>query len=131
MASTMRNSLKLNDPDRLESLASLSALQISQIDPLRLNLAVARGCPASPNWRSIASPRWSMTGQTRSDSFSPRPRPSSGIDRLTGKTTSTFSRLGLLCWFLDEVQGIRYRDDHREKEQVVYTDPGDSSCTVS
>ena len=125
MASTMRNSLKLNDPDRLESLASLSALQISQIDPLRLNLAVARGCPACRELEvdCFAAVVDDWANQVRqllpSAEAEFRHRPSDWKDDLD------FFRLGLLCWFLDEVQGIRYRDDHREKEQVVYTDPGD------
>src|SRR5438132_12660665 len=36
-----------------------------------------------------------------------------------------FFRLGVLCWYVDEVLGIRYREDQKDLEQVFYTDPSD------
>ena len=41
------------------------------------------------------------------------------------KDDLAFFRLGLLCWFIDEVLQIRYRDDQRDSEFVHYTDPRD------
>ncbi len=36
-----------------------------------------------------------------------------------------FFRLGVLCWYVDEVLGIHYREDQRDLQAVAYTDPCD------
>jgi hypothetical protein len=36
-----------------------------------------------------------------------------------------FFRLGVLCWYVDEVLGIRYREDQKGVREVYYTDPND------
>ncbi len=36
-----------------------------------------------------------------------------------------FFRLGYLCYYVDEVLGIRYRDDLKDQKRVRYTDPSD------
>jgi hypothetical protein len=36
-----------------------------------------------------------------------------------------FFRLGVLCWYVDEVLGIRYREDQKDLAAVAYTDPAD------
>jgi hypothetical protein len=34
-------------------------------------------------------------------------------------------RTGVLCWFVDEVLGVRYREDQIGLTAVFYDDPGD------
>jgi regulator of sirC expression with transglutaminase-like and TPR domain len=36
-----------------------------------------------------------------------------------------FFRLGMLCWYVDEVLGVRYREDQQYLESVSYIDPSD------
>jgi hypothetical protein len=36
-----------------------------------------------------------------------------------------FFRMGVLCWFVDEVLGVRYREDQVGLTAVFYDDPGD------
>jgi len=36
-----------------------------------------------------------------------------------------FFRLGVLCWYVADVLGIRYREDQRDLHSVSYTDPAD------
>ncbi len=41
------------------------------------------------------------------------------------KDDLAFFRLGLICWYVDEVLGIRYREDQKDLDTVIYTDPAD------
>ena len=36
-----------------------------------------------------------------------------------------FFRLGVLCWYVVEVLGVKYREDHRDVKSVLYTNPSD------
>src|SRR5262245_30309884 len=41
------------------------------------------------------------------------------------KNDVNFFRLGMLCWYIGEVLGVRYREDQRDLKSVLYTDPSD------
>lgn len=119
------HALQVCDSHRLEALTGMSADQLAQIDPLRLNLAVARGCPGLGNLEvaphAAELDRWAhelrrlLPGAEEEFRRSPT----------DWKDDIHFFHLGLLCWFIDEVLHIRYRDDQRDMEFVCYTDSRD------
>jgi len=98
---------------------------LASVDPLELNLLVAREIPAC---RDLAVAEYQRTADawatdlaarlvTFEDQFHVSPE--------AWKDDIRFFRLGLLCWYVAEVLGIRYRDDQRDLQSVSYTDPAD------
>ena len=115
----------LPSADDLRSLAALPAERLALLDPLVLNLVVARGCPTLEKldigYYARRLDDWA--GEVRQ--MLPEAEAEFHASPGDWKGDLAFFRLGLLCWFLDERLGIRYREDQRDLEAVVYTDPGD------
>jgi hypothetical protein len=109
----------------LEELVGRTDAQLRATDPLAMNLAVARGLPAlsglDPRPYADLADGWADDLRRR------LPRAELEFRRSPGdwKGDVHFFRLGLLCWYVDEVLGIRYREDQRDLRAVAYTDPCD------
>ena len=109
----------------LEDLIGQSDSVLAAIDPLEINLLVARGIPACRDLPIESYQRtadgWAVDLASRlavfEDQFHESPD--------AWKNDIRFFRLGVLCWYLAEVLGIRYREDQRELQAVLYTDPSD------
>jgi hypothetical protein len=109
----------------LEDLIGQSDSVLAAIDPLEINLLVARGIPACRDLPIESYQRtadgWAVDLASRlavfEDQFHESPD--------AWKNDIRFFRLGVLCWYLAEVLGIRYREDQRELQAVSYTDPSD------
>jgi hypothetical protein len=109
----------------LEGLSGSPAAELARIDPLHLNIAVARGCPGLDALEGVP---YGELLDTWADDFRDemsRAEHHFHLEPAAWKNDINFFRLGMLCWFLDEVLGIRYREDQRDLEQVRYTDPRD------
>ena len=121
----MVRTVKFGTSDDLEELHRLSQEELARIDPLRLNLAVARGCPGL---ESLDPARFTALLDAWADDVRtalPDAEAEFHREPAAWKNDLDFFRLGMLCWYVDEMLGIRYRDDQRDSEWVVYTDPGD------
>jgi hypothetical protein len=99
--------------------------ELASVDPLEMNLLVAKGIPALPQL-DIAD------YQHRADRWAGEVRrclpPAEAQFRQTPqdwKGDLAFFRLGVLCWYVDEVLGIRYREDQKDLVAVAYTEPSD------
>jgi hypothetical protein len=110
---------------KLASLIGLPAHRLARIDPCLLNLCVARECPGLGHldWTRYASLLDDWSQEVRAS----LPSAEVGFQRSPSewKNDLAFFRLGIQCWFVDEVLGIRYREDQRDMEYALYTDPGD------
>ena len=105
-------------------LLSLSP-DLAHSDPLVMNLTVFRAIPSETSlnldrYRKMASTwagdlRCLLPQAEREFAASPR----------DWKNDLNFFRLGMLCWYVDEVLGIRYREDQRDLKEVAYTDAND------
>jgi hypothetical protein len=114
----------LNHPT-LGDLLSLPAEALEQLDPLVLNLLVAKeilslskleiGVYVRQANRWAAELKECLPGAEAEFQRTPDP----------WKNDIHFFRLGMLCWYVDEVLGIRYREDQRDLKTVSYTDPSD------
>lgn len=98
---------------------------LATVDPLELNLLVAREIPACcdlvvAEYQQTAD-SWAADLATRLATFEDQFHASPAA----WKDDIRFFRLGVLCWYVAEVLGIRYRDDQRDLQSVSYTDPGD------
>ena len=121
----MRNGHRSDNWPDLESLATFSASELARWGSPALNLAVARDCLgveiADYSRLADALDSWAADIEctlTRAEAEFHR-TPSDW------KNDLDFFRLGLLCWYIDEVLLIRYREDQRDLDRVVYTDPRD------
>jgi hypothetical protein len=109
----------------LGQLLSLSNDELGQVDPVVMNLAVARGVPALADldighYVQLAD-RWADDLRARMPSMEAEFRQSPQDWR----NDLDFFRLGLVCWYVDVVLGVAYREDQREATEVLYTDPTD------
>jgi hypothetical protein len=106
-------------------LAALSAEKLVSVDPLILNLCVARELPplVDLNVRRYAAELDDRAAQLASY----LPGAEAEFARSPGdwKNDIDFFHMGLLCWFVDEILGIRYHEDQRDLKTVLYIDPGD------
>ena len=110
---------------RGQHLLPLSDYELGTVDPLEMNLLVAKGIPSLAHldvqhYQQLAD-QWSGDSTRRLHTaeieFHKSPR--------DWKNDLNFFRLGMLCWYVDEVLGIRYREDQKDLNAVWYTDPSD------
>lgn len=107
------------------TLVGMTNRQLKQIDPLIMNLLVAREIPSLadlPILRYVQTlNKWEQDIRR-------------GIPEVEYKFRATphdwkndinFFRLGYVCYYLDSQIGIRYREDQKDKKSVWYTNPGD------
>jgi hypothetical protein len=106
-------------------LVCLPVDQLAQTDPVALNLEVARGIPALAHLQVAAYQervdRWADDFRSRLPAW----------EREFRKTPQDWDndvhlfRLGQLCFYTDQVLGIRYTEDQKDNAKIRYTDPGD------
>lgn len=107
------------------AMVAMSHEDLATIDPVVMNLVVAQGVPALADLdigRYIAIvDAWADDLRERMRAFEPQffESPNSWDNDLT------LFRLGLVCWFVDEVLGVAYREDQRNVTRIRYTDPTD------
>ncbi len=110
---------------RAEELLALSDQELARVDPVEMNLLVARGIARLadldiPRYQALADDwaegiRAALPAAERQFHQTPE----------DWKNDIHFFRLGMVCWYLDEVLGVRYREDQKNLTRVVYTDPSD------
>src|SRR5262249_18466309 len=96
-----------------------------RVDPLLMNLLIARGIPSLIGLDVAAYQR--RADQWAADVTRCLAADEPAFHRAPGdwKNDLAFFRLGVLCWYVDEGLGIRYREDQRDLTAVAYTDPTD------
>jgi Transglutaminase-like superfamily len=109
----------------LEDLIRLSDEELARVDPLMMNLLVARGTPALG--RLDIGPFQRLADQWAAEVARCVAEDEPAFHRTPGawKNDLAFFRLGVLCWYVDEVLDIHYREDQRDLQAVAYTDPRD------
>jgi hypothetical protein len=109
----------------VEQLVSLPKEDIGNIDPVVMDLAVARGIPALAD---LDIGRYVRLADEWADDLRGRiPAMDAHFRRSPDRWKSDidFFHLGLVCWYADVVLGVAYREDQRNATSVVYTDPTD------
>jgi hypothetical protein len=109
----------------LQDYLGLDACVLGLIDPLELNLVVARGIHSLAHldvegYKGTAD-QWAEDLSARLPGLESQFHASPAA----WKNDPVFFRLGVLCWYVDEVLGIRYREDQKGVTSVLYTDPCD------
>ena len=108
-----------------EQLVGLSNEELARVDPVVMNLAVAKGIPSLADLNVGEYVRladaWADDLRARmpamEEGFSDAPHHwNNDID---------YFRLGVVAWYVDAVLGVAYRDDQLHVEQILYTDPTD------
>jgi hypothetical protein len=109
----------------LRSLLGHADEQLKLIDPLEMNLLVAREIP------SLGSLNIAAYKQAADKYANDIKRGLRDAEREFHKTPWDwkndlhFFRLGYLCWYVDVQLGIRYREDQKDLTAVSYTNPND------
>jgi hypothetical protein len=109
----------------LNQLLGMFGEELQRTDQVVMNLAVAKGIPTLADldigrYVQLAD-RWAGDLRARMPAleaeFHRSPQDWRGdLD---------FFRLGLVCWYVDMVLGVAYREDQRNVAQIRYTDPTD------
>jgi hypothetical protein len=107
----------------LDFLVSLPNEKLRNVDPLVMNLVVAKGIPAFANLdieryvrlrdRWVEDIRQRLS--THDEHFYRSPE--------KWKNDIHFFRLGMVCWYVDEVLKIEYPDELADAADRIYTDP--------
>lgn len=109
----------------LDELARLPDVGLARIDPLVLNLEAARGLP---RLGPLDVPRYArLLDAWAAEIATELPAAEAEFRRSPAdwKGDLDFFRLGVLCWCVDEVLGVRYREDQKGLDSVAYRDPDD------
>ena len=106
-------------------LLALSDEELVAVDPVMLNLLVAKGIPALcglgiGRYVRIAD-EWAGDLGARMPALEMEFRQAPHHWR----NDIDYFRLGLVCWYVDIVLGIAYREDQRNASRILYTDPTD------
>jgi hypothetical protein len=112
-------------PVHWTSLLSLNDEELARVDPLVMNLLVAKGIPKLEElcigdyvatvdaW--VADLAKQIPGHEAEFVKSPQ----------DWKNDHALFKLGLISWYLDIVLGIAYKEDQRELKTIKYTNPND------
>ncbi len=107
-------------------LAALSDEQLAELDPLAINLVVARGLPALSDLD--IRPYQQIVDDWTSD-FVQRCLPHwEVVFRQTPhewKNDIRYFRLGMVSQYIELELGIRYKPEQRDVQAILYTDPAD------
>lgn len=99
--------------------------QLARVDPLVMNLLVAKGIPALAD---LDIPRYQRRADAMTDAFRAwlaTTEPEFLKDLSEWENDINFARLAALCQFLDQGVGIAYKEEQREVTSIRYTDPSD------
>ena len=108
-----------------EQLLALTNAELARVDPVEMNLLVAKGIPSLADLD--LAPYCVMLDQAAEVLQRELPGADQRFYRnpQAWKNDIRFGRLALMCWYVDEVLGIQYREDQKGLRQVLYTDPSD------
>ena len=104
---------------------SMTENELEVVDPVVMNLFVAQGIPAlaglDVGYYVRLADEWGDDLRHRMPALEEefRDNPSEWRDDID------YFRLGLVCWYVDMVLGIAYREDQRNLQRIRYTDPSD------
>jgi hypothetical protein len=107
------------------SLLGMDNSALARVDPLAINLHVARGIPLLAHLRIVdyqcVADKWASGVTALIDKL----QHCFHRDPSYFKNDISFFRLGVLCQFVKRELGVSYAEEHREKKEVVYTNPSD------
>ncbi len=106
-------------------LSGCSDAELRAIDPLEMNLTAAKGVPAlaalDVSYYKEQADQWASDLKRQLPSFEKR------FWRAPQEWDNDVHmyRLGVLCYFVHNDLGVRYREDQKGATKVAYTDPSD------
>lgn len=109
----------------LRRLLPMPNEELGRVDPVVMNLVVAKGLPALAGLDIGRYVR--LADEWAADLLRGMALQEAEFRRTPGawKNDLDFFRLGLVCRYVDLVLGMAYREDQRNLTQVYYTDPHD------
>lgn len=110
----------------VRQMLAMSDAELAGVDPVVMNLVIAKGIPALAeldiaHYVSMAD-EWGadLVQQMRAweqKEFYPAPQ--------NWKNDIGYFRLGIVCWYVDLVLGVTYKENQRDVKRILYTDPTD------
>ncbi|MGH7926306.1 MAG: transglutaminase family protein [Candidatus Binatia bacterium] len=104
---------------------SLSDEELARVDPIEMNLLVAKGIPRLAD---LNIPHYQRQADAWAEDIRRR---LPALEREFHKTPEDwkncirFFRLSIVAWYLDVIVGIAYREDQAHLKRIRYTDPSD------
>lgn len=113
-----------------EQLIGYSPAELAKVDPVVLNLSVAKGIPA---FADLEISKYIELADEWADDLKKRLKKKIiDFQRIPERWRNdvNFFKLGVVCWYMDCVLGMAYREDQRDAQLagvrgVHYTDPND------
>lgn len=99
--------------------------ELAKLDPLEMNLLVAKGIPSLADL-DIA-PYRDMLDRAAKELRAYLPAAEENFRRNPElwKNDIRFARLALMCWYVGAVMGVQYIEDQKLRKRIRYTNPGD------
>ncbi len=112
-------------PSCAERLLGMTDDELGRIDPLVMNLLVAKGIPSLQDLDISRYQR--MADDWADDIRGYLPAGDANFHRNPElfRHDIRFGRLALACWYIGSRLDMRYREDQRHVKAVLYTDPSD------
>jgi hypothetical protein len=110
---------------RAEDLLSATDSELAAVDPVLMNLLVAKGIPSL---RDLDISRYQAMADEWADEIRGYlPAGDANFYRTPERFRNDlrFARLALMCWYVGARLDIRYREDPKYVTTILYTDPGD------
>ncbi len=108
----------------VDHLAAMSDVELAAVDPVAMNLIVAKGLPALAN---LDVRRYQQTVDAWVLDLNrrclPMWEPSFHLAPQDFEDDIRYFRLGMVCQYLDLEVGIQYHPDQRDISSIRYTDP--------
>lgn len=110
----------------LGELVSLNDEQLAALDPLAMNLIVAKGIPSLTHL-DVSHYQETVRAWVRDFKHRCLPKWERSFHQSPGdfKNDIDYFRLGMVCQYLDLEVGIQYNRHQRETPSILYTDPSD------
>ena len=108
-----------------DQFVALPNEELGKVDPVVVNLVVARGIPSLVD---LDVGRYvELADQWADDLLGRMPALETEFHKAPGDWRGDFDffRLGLVCWYVDVVLGVAYREDQRNAARILYTDATD------
>ena len=107
----------------VEQFLTMSSEELGRTDPLVMNLVVAKGIPSLANldigYYAALADEWANDIRHRLPGMEPHFHRSPA----DWKNDIRFFRLGIVCWYVDEVLKVTYPDELANAEDRIYVDP--------
>lgn len=109
----------------VDAMLAMSNDELAKVDPVVMNLEVARGVPSLAHLKVEHYVELADTWAAAIKQELPAGDARFDLNPKNWQGDLDFARLALMCWYISDILKIRYREDQKRAQRILYTDPCD------